>query len=237
MVAMVCSGRSRPWWPASRARPPATAVPRPDCVRSPSPGLTVATGAKTTAHHASDLPPACRLGKLTSPHGTTAGDARFPFVLGPRRIRRVGRGPVASPPGSSDPGSQSHGLRRYPATRPWRWRPRRIMKDSPRREATSRYPSPRGHRHHAHHRPRQRQAPPVAIPWNPASPKVKMPPSEATSQYPPAVRRGGHPTTGWFSGCRSAVEGGVPKAKMPPSEATSQYRGRRGWRPSPPPAG
>ena len=61
-------------------------------------------------------------------------------------------------------------------------------------------------------------------PANPASPKAKMPPSDATSQYPPPVGVAAIPTIGLFS-CIDPVEprkGASPKAKMPPSDATSQ---------------
>ncbi len=36
-------------------------------------------------------------------------------------------------------------------------------------------------------------------PWKAASPKEKMPPSEATSQYPPLSPVGVMSTMGWFS--------------------------------------
>ena len=61
-------------------------------------------------------------------------------------------------------------------------------------------------------------------PRNAASPKAKMPPSEATNQYPAPSGVAAMPTMGRFSGLapmepRNAAS---PKAKMPPSEATSQ---------------
>ena len=62
-------------------------------------------------------------------------------------------------------------------------------------------------------------------PWKPASPKAKMPPSEATSQYPPRSAVGVMPTTGRWR-CIEPVEPwnwADPKVKMPPSEPTSQY--------------
>src|SRR6185437_1824688 len=64
-----------------------------------------------------------------------------------------------------------------------------------------------------------------ADPKKDVSPKLKMPPSEATSQYP--LPSGVHaiPTTGCFS-CRLPVDPknwASPKLKMPPSEATNQY--------------
>ena len=51
-----------------------------------------------------------------------------------------------------------------------------------------------------------------------------MPPSEATSQYPPSSRVGVMPTTGRWSR-RLPVEPwkvAEPKVKMPPSDPTSQ---------------
>ncbi len=59
---------------------------------------------------------------------------------------------------------------------------------------------------------------------NAASPKAKTPPSAATSRYPPPVRVGAIPTTGWFSRM-SPVDpwnGASPKANTPPSAATNQ---------------
>ena len=41
---------------------------------------------------------------------------------------------------------------------------------------------------------------PPMEPWNAASPKLKMPPSEATSQYPSPSRVEAMPTIGLFSG-------------------------------------
>ena len=63
----------------------------------------------------------------------------------------------------------------------------------------------------------------VPDPWN-GAPKAKMPPSEATSQYPPVAASVAMPTTGATSG-RAPAEPwnpASPKAKMPPSEDTSQ---------------
>ncbi len=57
-----------------------------------------------------------------------------------------------------------------------------------------------------------------------ASPKLKMPPSDATSQYPAPDGVAAMPTMGWLR--RSAPveprKAASPKLKMPPSEATSQ---------------
>ena len=62
-------------------------------------------------------------------------------------------------------------------------------------------------------------------PKNPASPKAKMPPSEATSQYPPLSGVAAMATIGLFS-LIDPVEpknaAPEPKLKMPPSEAPSQ---------------
>ena len=67
-------------------------------------------------------------------------------------------------------------------------------------------------------------------PWNPASPKEKMPPSEATSQYPLEEGVDAMPTIGWLSG-RPPIEPKkpiCPNEKTPPSDATVQYpRGPR----------
>ena len=41
---------------------------------------------------------------------------------------------------------------------------------------------------------------PPADPKNPADPKLKMPPSDATSQYPPSLPLCAMPTMGLFSG-------------------------------------
>ncbi len=41
---------------------------------------------------------------------------------------------------------------------------------------------------------------PPIDPWKSASPKAKMPPSAATSQYPPPPGVAAMPTIGWFSG-------------------------------------
>src|SRR5665647_2844217 len=61
-------------------------------------------------------------------------------------------------------------------------------------------------------------------PWKPASPKAKIPPSEATSQYPFPEEVGAIPTTGRLrvSDPVDPWKPASPKAKMPPSEATSQ---------------
>jgi hypothetical protein len=52
-----------------------------------------------------------------------------------------------------------------------------------------------------------------------------MPPSEATSQYPPPVGIVAIPTTGASKGLppMEPSKAALPKVKMPPSEATSQY--------------
>ena len=57
--------------------------------------------------------------------------------------------------------------------------------------------------------------PPIE-PENRASPKAKMPPSAATSQYPPPVAVAAMPTTGWD---RSRAEAS-PAAGASPSAAT-----------------
>ena len=61
-------------------------------------------------------------------------------------------------------------------------------------------------------------------PQNLASPKEKMPPSEATSQYPPPSGVAAMPTTGLLSAMPPVDPQNCapPKEKMPPSEATSQ---------------
>jgi hypothetical protein len=61
-------------------------------------------------------------------------------------------------------------------------------------------------------------------PWKRASPKVKMPPSDATSQYPRPVGVVAMSTIGRLSG-RAPCEprkGASPNAKIPPSAAASQ---------------
>src|SRR3954453_2173492 len=62
-------------------------------------------------------------------------------------------------------------------------------------------------------------------PWNRASPKLKMPPSDATIQYPPQVGVGDIPTIGLLSGVPPIEprNGALPKVKMPPSDAPSRY--------------
>ena len=65
--------------------------------------------------------------------------------------------------------------------------------------------------------------PPIE-PRNGASPKLKMPPSDATSQYDlPRGRR--HADDGRVErlATHGTEETGVAELKMPPSEATSQY--------------
>ena len=60
-------------------------------------------------------------------------------------------------------------------------------------------------------------------PWYWASPKLNIPPSDATSQYPPPRPRR-HPDD-WLvepDTTRRPGELGVPKLKIPPSDATSQ---------------
>ena len=61
-------------------------------------------------------------------------------------------------------------------------------------------------------------------PKNSASPKLKMPPSVATSQYPLPDGVAAMPTIGWFRRM-SPVDpknSASPKVKIPPSLATSQ---------------
>jgi len=67
-------------------------------------------------------------------------------------------------------------------------------------------------------------AAPAAEPLKAASPKLNIPPSEATIQYPLPEAVPAIPTMGWLRRIdpvdpRNAAS---PKAKMPPSEATSQ---------------
>src|SRR5437868_5041809 len=62
------------------------------------------------------------------------------------------------------------------------------------------------------------------VPLNGASPKVKIPPSAAASQYPWPVGEAAMPTIGWWS-AMAPVEpknDASPKLKMPPSVATIQ---------------
>src|SRR5664280_1583212 len=64
-----------------------------------------------------------------------------------------------------------------------------------------------------------------ADPWNTASPRVKTPPSDATSQQPPPSGVAAIPTIGLLS-LRAPVDpwnAAPPREKTPPSEATSQY--------------
>ena len=65
---------------------------------------------------------------------------------------------------------------------------------------------------------------PPMEPWKAASPKLKMPPSEATSQYPSPSLVAAMPTMGLFKGVppMEPWKAASPKLKMPPSEATSQ---------------
>ena len=61
-------------------------------------------------------------------------------------------------------------------------------------------------------------------PTNAASPNAKMPPSLATSQYPPPSDVAAMPTIGalrWSPPVEPS-KAALPKAKMPPSEATAQ---------------
>ena len=62
-------------------------------------------------------------------------------------------------------------------------------------------------------------------PKNCASPNAKMPPSEATSQYPSPSGVGAMPTIGLLSAIPPVEPQNcaAPKEKTPPSEATSQY--------------
>src|ERR1700722_2948252 len=64
-----------------------------------------------------------------------------------------------------------------------------------------------------------------AEPWKVASPYVKMPPSLATSQYPPPSFVVAMPTMGLFSGRPPSdpQNGRFPKSKTPPSVATMSY--------------
>ena len=61
------------------------------------------------------------------------------------------------------------------------------------------------------------------LPRNGAS-KLKMPPSAATSQYPPVAGSAAMPTTGRFRRVCPVEpwKAASPKLKMPPSEATIQ---------------
>jgi len=70
---------------------------------------------------------------------------------------------------------------------------------------------------------RLRWRPPID-PWKAASPKAKIPPSLATSQYPRPSAVGARSTTG-ASRRRPPIDPknrASPKVKMPPSAATSQ---------------
>src|SRR5579872_173723 len=64
----------------------------------------------------------------------------------------------------------------------------------------------------------------VALPKKGASPKLKMPPSEATNQYPPPSGVAAIPTIGWLRWIAPVEPKNLasPKAKIPPSLATSQ---------------
>src|SRR5258708_166225 len=66
---------------------------------------------------------------------------------------------------------------------------------------------------------------PPVDPKNGASPKLKIPPSAATNQYPFPDGVAAIPTIGWFS-ASAPVEprnAASPKLKIPPSAATNQY--------------
>src|SRR5580658_2548681 len=66
---------------------------------------------------------------------------------------------------------------------------------------------------------------PPIDPWYMASPKLKTPPSDATSQYPSPSGVEAIPTIGSFS-LRPPIDPrymASPKLKTPPSDATSQY--------------
>jgi hypothetical protein len=65
---------------------------------------------------------------------------------------------------------------------------------------------------------------PPAEPRNRAFPKLKIPPSAATIQYPAPRWVAASPTTGETSGVPpiDPRKGASPKLKIPPSEATSQ---------------
>src|SRR2546426_6285194 len=64
-----------------------------------------------------------------------------------------------------------------------------------------------------------------ADPKNGASPKEKIPPSDAASQYPFPVGVAAIPTIGLLSRTDPAdpKNGASPKEKIPPSDAASQY--------------
>ena len=68
-----------------------------------------------------------------------------------------------------------------------------------------------------------RGEPPIE-PLNLEAPKEKIPPSEATSQYPRPDGWAAMPTMGLLSGVAPVEpkKPALPKAKIPPSEATSQ---------------
>src|SRR5581483_2303471 len=65
----------------------------------------------------------------------------------------------------------------------------------------------------------------TAEPRNGASPKAKMPPSDATSQYPFPDGVAAIPTIGLLRLIAPVEPKNLasPKAKIPPSDATSQY--------------
>ena len=65
---------------------------------------------------------------------------------------------------------------------------------------------------------------PPIDPKNEASPKLKTPPSDATSQYPVLEGVTAMPTTGAFNRVppMEPLNGAAPSAKTPPSEAAIQ---------------
>ena len=66
---------------------------------------------------------------------------------------------------------------------------------------------------------------PPCEPKNPASPKLKIPPSDATNQYPRPDGVAAIPTIGRFNGIApiEPKNPASPKLKIPPSDATNQY--------------
>ncbi len=69
-------------------------------------------------------------------------------------------------------------------------------------------------------------------PRNGAWPNEKIPPSDATSQYPLPSGAAAIPTTGWSGAdAREPWNGAPPRAKTPPPEDASQYEDPEGPKP------
>ncbi len=65
---------------------------------------------------------------------------------------------------------------------------------------------------------------PPVDPRNTASPKEKIPPSDATNQYPAPDGVAATPTIGWFNRIPPVEprKAASPNEKIPPSDATNQ---------------